>query len=332
MLPAAITDAAPADAAQLRAMLARSRAAVAKQARQVVLDHAHSLLQSTTARAKDARAMADALVADTANGSDLAALEIARILQALEADLAQHAAALRADGHGRDVRVVMDNDDDEDDGNSDRASDSDHDLNDNDDDDLQAHPRRFPAWAASLSPAIRASLARDRVGHLLVSPSSPYTVTRDQNDAIPINELCAALGGNTTSGSYPWNATLMAAIGVIRLRSLRACVACDERWFTDRECCARWDPSTQGWELRRTFVVGLRLRGEGEGGADAVADLGDRPLLDVPRRRTDAREEVDEEIDEEEREDDGDDDDDVQVHAWAFTPVPPPIAARHVDQ
>ncbi|KAJ3350161.1 hypothetical protein GGF32_005022 [Allomyces javanicus] len=93
---------ARAGANQVRAMLARSRAAVVRDARQLVLDHAQDLLQSlhsTMTRAMDTRAMAEAIVADAADlETDVS--DLVDALAALEMDLIaladKHGAVLHA--------------------------------------------------------------------------------------------------------------------------------------------------------------------------------------------------------------------------------------------
>ncbi|KNE73227.1 hypothetical protein AMAG_17414 [Allomyces macrogynus ATCC 38327] len=89
MFPAATAAAAagaPMGTDQRHAFLAQSRAVAALQARQLVFDHAHGLLRSTTARAKDTRAMAETLAPDTAD-VDPGLLDLVQALRALEIEL-----------------------------------------------------------------------------------------------------------------------------------------------------------------------------------------------------------------------------------------------------
>ncbi|KAJ3357068.1 hypothetical protein GGF32_001190 [Allomyces javanicus] len=397
MLPVPTSAATPPPvrgADQLRAMLARSRAAVALQARQVVLDHAHDFLHSTTTGATDARAMADALATDSGD-ADPVAHEIARILHALEADLVavvdKHGAALRAvvedpDGAGNGVNMAaagnsavelhfdavsedhaaravevavkredvsspmppppprrvrvrrdrtertvggesssrdssrgsmlgdggldphdhpvtttpapVDADDrsrarDSVDGDAHHVDPTSHAPQSSDRPSRTSSGPAFSAWAQSLEPTLRASLLRNRIGKLLISPNSPFTITRDPRDGVSVTEFRVLLGIAANS-SYPWDANLMAAVGLAKSKPLRSCAFCMQQWSADRQCCDQWEELPQERERRR-FVTGLRRRGVDESGVSVQGTTGEGAVLvellpvDVPRRRTRAR-------------------------------------------
>ncbi|KAJ3357062.1 hypothetical protein GGF32_001184 [Allomyces javanicus] len=118
---------------------------------------------------------------------------------------------------------------------------------------------------ASLPATTLIALARDPLGALLLSPTSPFVVTGDRRDGVRLPTVCTALGlpvNAQTTASLAWDVALLASIGVHHPVSARMCRACEGIYSTKRTCCTECVESGEGWKI---FVVGLRRRRRREG-------------------------------------------------------------------
>ncbi|KAJ3363897.1 hypothetical protein GGF31_000645 [Allomyces arbusculus] len=120
-----------------------------------------------------------------------------------------------------------------------------------------------PDTLARLPVTILAALARDRLGALLLSPTSPFLYTGDADDGVRSVDVRSALGLSIGGANTPWDTALMESIGVRRRRFKGIRCTCGGMWKAARQCCDSWRSTLAPRAVRTDliFVVGLRYRG-----------------------------------------------------------------------
>ncbi|KAJ3357064.1 hypothetical protein GGF32_001186 [Allomyces javanicus] len=120
-----------------------------------------------------------------------------------------------------------------------------------------------PDALARLPTTVLAALAHDRLGALLLSPTSPFLYTGDADDGVRSVDVRSALGLSIGGANTPWDMALMESIGVRRRRFKGIRCTCGGMWKAARQCCDAWRPTIARSAVKTDliFVVGLRYRG-----------------------------------------------------------------------